>query len=120
MGAGDADFAAILARLATLERTVHLSVEAHGGSFAIPIFDPTFLARFPDLTATEFPRLIALARRGEQRTGAGEVAPIDRADWPRLAEQRVSQDIESLKQIVARKPATTTRTTQQRRGGVPR
>jgi sugar phosphate isomerase/epimerase len=118
MGCGDVDFAAILARLTSLERTVHLSVEAHGGSFEIPIFDPTFLARFPDLTATELARLIALARRGEQRIGAGEVAPVERADWPRLAEQRVSQDIESLRQIVARAPATTARTAQERRGGV--
>lgn len=110
LGAGSVDFERILSRLATLERNVHLSVEAHGGSFDIPIFDPAFLSRFPDLTAAELARLIDLARAAEERLARGQVGPTGRAAWPQLCEQRLEQDIASLKRIVAGWEASSGRT----------
>jgi len=97
IGSGVVDFERILARLATLDRTIHLSVEDHGGSFALPIYDPTFLSRFPDLTATELARLVHLAH-----AGPGAIAPLDRADWPQHCASRLQRDIVNLKQIVER------------------
>jgi sugar phosphate isomerase/epimerase len=102
IGSGIVDFERIGARLATLERTVHLSVEDHGGSFPLPIYDPTFLSRFPDLPAGELARLMHLAHLGEQRIAAGQIAPLDRALWPQHCAARVQRDIVNLKQIAAR------------------
>jgi sugar phosphate isomerase/epimerase len=101
LGKGAVDFPRILARLATLERRVNLSVEDHGGSFALPIFEPTFLARFPDLTAAELARLLHLAHSGQTRVQAGEIAPLERSAWPRHCEARVRNDIVNLKRIAA-------------------
>jgi 3-oxoisoapionate decarboxylase len=102
IGSGVVDFRRILARLATLDRTIHLSVEDHGGSFALPIYDPTFLSRFPDLTAAELARLVQLAGVGHERMVAGVIAPLPRADWPQHCATRVARDIVSLKEIAAR------------------
>jgi sugar phosphate isomerase/epimerase len=95
IGRGVVDFPRILARLAALDRTLHLSVEDHGGSFALPIYDPTFLSRFPDLTAAELARLVRLAHACPDK-----LAPLDRADWPRHCAARIQRDIAALQQIV--------------------
>ncbi len=102
VGTGWVDLDRILARLATLKRRPHLSVEDHGGSFEIPIFDPTFLSRFPDLTANELAQLMRLVRENESRSDERRVYPLDRADWPSHCEQRVHRGIENLKAIVKR------------------
>ena len=70
-GTGLVDFERILRRLAELDRTIHLSLEDHGGSFDLPIFDANFLSRFPDLTVQELARLLRLARVG----GAADWTP---------------------------------------------
>ncbi|MBU0638030.1 MAG: sugar phosphate isomerase/epimerase [Planctomycetes bacterium] len=100
-GCGSVNFPAILRRLATLNRPINLSVEDHGGSFDIPIFDPTFLSRFPDLTAAELSALLKLARAAQGRLAAGEIAPLARAEWPRHCERRVRNGIVNIKRIVA-------------------
>ena len=102
IGDGLVDLERICRRLTTLERRVHLSIEDHGGSFDIPIHDPTFLSRFPDLTVQELGQLSRIAHKGERRIAAGSLTITDRADWPRLCEDRVTRDIESLKEIVQR------------------
>ncbi len=102
IGTGCVDFDRILARLATLDRTIHLSVEDHGGRFELPIYDPVFLSRFPDLTAIELARLMQLACEGEQRVQAGHVAPIARSEWRQHCETRLCHDIEDMKGLVAR------------------
>jgi sugar phosphate isomerase/epimerase len=100
IGAGLVDFGQILARLASLEHAVQLSVEDHGGSFSIPIYDQAFLARFPDLNAEELARLMWMAHRGQREVAAGRLSITERADWPGLCEERVRRDIASLKRIV--------------------
>ena len=101
MGEGEIDLPQILRRLATLDRPPNLSLEMHGGSFVIPIFDPVFLARFPDLTATEFASLVSTAHRYEQRAPNERCTPIERSDWPLHCEQFVSAGIDALRRIVA-------------------
>jgi 3-oxoisoapionate decarboxylase len=102
IGAGQVDFERICKRLATLQQRVHLSIEDHGGSFDIPIHDPTFLSRFPDLTVQELGQLVRIAHEGQRRIATGSLAITERADWPRLCEDRVAQDIRALKEIVRR------------------
>ncbi|MGD8452406.1 MAG: sugar phosphate isomerase/epimerase [Phycisphaerae bacterium] len=102
IGHGTVPFADILARLATLDRDVHLSVEDHGGWFDLPIFDPGFLSRFPDLTPATMTQLVGIARANEPRLAAGELAPLDRADWPACCAARVARDIATLKDIATR------------------
>ncbi len=102
IGAGLVDFDRIIARLATLERPVHLSVEDHGGSFPIPIYEPSFLSRFPDLTTLELARLMQLADAGRRAVADGRLAITERADWPQLCEARVARDIAQLQSIARR------------------
>jgi sugar phosphate isomerase/epimerase len=103
-GTGQVDFPQILARLATLARQTNLSVEDHGGSFRIPIFEPGFLERFPDLTARELSRLLQLAVQGGQRVAAGSLAPLERSAWPEACERRVRLGIRNMKRIAERIP----------------
>jgi 3-oxoisoapionate decarboxylase len=99
MGSGVIDFAAILLLLQMLPREVTLSVEGHGGSFLLPIFDPLFVSKFPDLTAGELARLIQLSHRSEQRSASG-CRMIDRTDWPAICRQRMADDLIAMKSIV--------------------
>lgn len=100
-GLGLIDLKNILDLLSSLDRPVHLSIEDHGGSFDIPIFDSEFLARFPDLTAPELGRLLHLAIRTQKNIDEGKLAIVERARWPQLCEQRVIRDIRYLKEIAA-------------------
>ncbi|HVP12171.1 MAG TPA: TIM barrel protein [Phycisphaerae bacterium] len=100
IGDGLVDFERICRLLATLERPVHLSIEDHGGSFDIPVNDPAFRARFPDLTEQELGQLKQIAHEGQRRIAEGQLTITDRGDWPRLCEDRVAGDIASLKEIV--------------------
>ncbi len=93
VGEGVIDLPAILGLVSSLPRPVHLSVEDHGGSFPLPIFDPTFLSKFPDLTVQEFARLAALAERTGREPA---LRPLPREDWPLLAESRMAANLTAL------------------------
>ena len=99
IGKGIVDFEKIIRRLSKLDRTIHLSIEDHGGDFSLPIFDPLFLSKFPDLNTFEFARLIHLAHKSRVRMEAGDMKILDRKYWPALCEQRVIRDIQNLKTI---------------------
>ncbi len=99
-GTGQVDFERIIGLLGTLDRTVHLSLEDHGGSFPLPIFDPLFLSRFPDLTALELARLVQLAREGDGSVRDGTLAVLEREDWPTHCASRVKKGVEALKHLV--------------------
>lgn len=100
IGKGVVDFASILRDLGSLERDVALSVEDHGGEFEIPVFDPVFLAKFPDLAAPEFVELIRLATETKDRMDRRELAILDRPRWPEACEDRVKRDIAALRRFV--------------------
>lgn len=99
-GAGVIDLPAFLRLLNSLSADVTLSVEGHGGSFLLPIFDAGFLSKFPDLTAEELSRLIRLAQQTSGKSSAG-CQIIEREQWPEMCEQRLAGDILALKAAAA-------------------
>ncbi len=103
LGSGIVDLPAIIDLVASLDRPVHLSVEDHGGSFLLPVFDPTFLSKFPDLTVREFASLTALA---EQTARQPSSRPLPREEWPRVAEARMAADLAALAALVEGRPAS--------------
>ncbi|MHC4944903.1 MAG: sugar phosphate isomerase/epimerase family protein, partial [Planctomycetota bacterium] len=100
VGQGLVNFPRILHALSTLERNVTLSIEDHGGSFEIPVFDPAFLSRFPDLEVWELGLLFKTAQEGSRRMEEGTLHILDRADWPDQCEERVARDIATMKGMV--------------------
>ena len=102
VGKGVIDFSKILKRLNVLSWDINLNIEDHGGDFALPIFDPFFLSKFPDLTTAELASLLEIAEISRQKIESGECAVLDRADWPAVCEERVKRDIVQLKQIKER------------------
>jgi len=102
VGTGQVDFERIIRRLAALGRNVNLSVEDHGGSFHLPVQDPVFLSRFPDLTTLELSRLFRMAQAGDAAVRDGRLAITKREAWPELCEQRVARGVASLKRMVNR------------------
>ena len=100
LGKGVVDMPAILRLLGSLSREVALSVEGHGGSFQLPIFDADFLSKFPDLTAAELARLMKLTQMTADRAASG-CRMVKREEWPMLCEQRTADDIAALKEIAS-------------------
>jgi len=100
LGRGQVDFNAILARLASAEQPINLSIEDHGGSFSTRL-DAEFLLRFPDVSPGEMARLTEMARVGGERLAEGSTAPTERADWPGLCEERTTAGLKYLRQLVA-------------------
>ena len=100
IGKGVVNLREITERLASLEHEIHLSVEGHGGSFSLPIFDSLFLSKFPDLTLHEFVSLIQMARNGEKDLRDGKIAIVEREKWPEICESRLRKDIKSLRKLL--------------------
>jgi sugar phosphate isomerase/epimerase len=101
LGEGVVDILSILDRLSTLDGTMNLSVEDHGGEFTTPLCDATFLPRLPDLTVQELGCLLKLAHIGGDRLVSGELAPTNRADWPELCERRTEAGLVHLRELVS-------------------
>ncbi|HJO37283.1 MAG: sugar phosphate isomerase/epimerase [Vicinamibacterales bacterium] len=97
VGEGIVDLSGVISRVAASGRTIHLSIEDHGGVIRLPVGDPRFLAEFPDLTADERAALELLARQAER---AGCVA-TDRDRWPEICEARMIRNLAALRAIVA-------------------
>ena len=100
MGRGIVDIKKIINLINTLERDIYLSIEDHGGEFFLPVFNPEFLSKFPDLTATEFVKLMKLAQFSEEKYSNGEISITDRKKWLGLCEERVYKDINTLNEIL--------------------
>ena len=96
---GVVDLARIFEALSSLPREIALSVEDHGGAFALPIFDPAFLEKFPDLNVFELADLLKLAVRTGELVRDGELAVLDRARWPEACEDRVRRDLKAVRKI---------------------
>jgi sugar phosphate isomerase/epimerase len=99
-GKGVVDFAAIFEALGSAHPHITLTVEDHGGDFRIPVHDPEFLARFPDLTVPELVRLLELAARTRSLHDAGKLSVLPRDRWPAACEGRVRRDIQAVRRIV--------------------
>ena len=100
IGKGVIDLRKIIRRLSHLPNEVRLSIEDHGGSVDLPIFDSLFLSKFPDLTPHELARIIRLSRQTEEALQAGRCAVTPREEWPKTCESRLSNDIRTLKNMV--------------------
>jgi sugar phosphate isomerase/epimerase len=100
IGKGVIDLRKIIDFLALRKRKINLSVEDHGGSFSLSIFDSLFLSKFPDLTAEEFSRLIELAIKTQEKMGRESLAITPREDWPQHCESRLDRDVHSLKHLM--------------------
>jgi 3-oxoisoapionate decarboxylase len=100
-GRGVVDFPGILEDLALLERPVTLTIEDHGGDFVIPLDDPAFRAKLPDLAPGEEARLRSLAARTRDKMDREGLAVLDRADWPARCEERVRRDLSAVRTLAA-------------------
>jgi len=100
-GTGVVNFSEIFRSLLTLESPVNLSLEDHGGDFLIPIFDPGFLLKFPDLTAIELARLLALANRTKRMVEEEKLSILERSRWAEVCQTRVQAGLLNIKNIVA-------------------
>jgi sugar phosphate isomerase/epimerase len=98
-GKGVIDLSAIIETLAAVHPGITLTVEDHGGDFLIPVNDPEFLARFPDLAVPELVRLLGLAFRTRELRDAGKLAVLPRDRWPAACEPRVKRDIQAVRRI---------------------
>jgi len=101
VGKGVIDFSKILKRLNVLSWDINLNIEDHGGDFSLPIFDPLFLSKFPDMSKEELTSLFQLCSLSKEKVDKGECFILDRAKWPKVCEERVQRDINSLKEIRA-------------------
>lgn len=99
VGKGAINFRQILKRLSVLSQPVNLNIEDHGGDFDLPIFDPFFLSKFPDLTTAELTGLLEIAEISRRKIENGECSVLDRKDWPTVCEERVKRDIAALKRL---------------------
>jgi sugar phosphate isomerase/epimerase len=98
IGEGVVDLRRVVSLLGSLARQVHLSVEDHGGSFSVPIFDSLFLSRFPDLSGAELARVVQLA----QFSGAITTCrPLSRDEWPHVCEARLERDVTALRALAS-------------------
>jgi sugar phosphate isomerase/epimerase len=99
IGKGVVDLQGITALLGSLPHEVHLSIEDHGGEFALPIFETRFLSEFPDLTVKEFVDLCRLTRQTRERMESGALEKTSRPDWPGVCEDRIIKDLAALNRI---------------------
>ena len=100
IGDGVIDFPKITECLRSLSEKVCFSVEDHGGHFSLPVFDPDFLNKFPDLTLQEFVKLIHLVEKSQEAAEKGELSITERKDWPAVCELRMRQNLKNLRKIL--------------------
>lgn len=100
IGKGIINFYEIIEQIVALATEVHLSIEDHGGSFNLPIFDPFFLSKFPDLTVQEFASLILMAQHTEEVFRTDQLDITEREKWPEICESRLQRDIQALKELL--------------------
>ncbi|OGD27222.1 MAG: hypothetical protein A2Y56_15590 [Candidatus Aminicenantes bacterium RBG_13_63_10] len=101
-GRGVVDLAGILKLLSETGRPLNLTIEDHGGSFLLPVSNRSFLKKFPDMPLEEWDLLLKLVAGTEKRLKAGELQVLEREDWPEVCEDRVREDIRTVRDIVLR------------------
>jgi len=99
-GKGVVDFRQIFEELSSLGHSLHLSIEDHGGDFLIPIFDPLFIKKFPDLTVRELTSLLQLSSRTRELMDKKALSILDRSRWPEQCEARLKRDIRHVRKVL--------------------
>jgi sugar phosphate isomerase/epimerase len=100
-GKGVVDLAGIIGPLAAAHPRLTLTVEDHGGDFLIPVNDPDFLARFPDLSVAELVALQRLTVKTRTLMEGKKLAVLPRDRWPAACESRVKRDIQAVRRLAA-------------------
>jgi hypothetical protein len=100
IGKGVVNICSIADKISSLKADVNFTIEDHGGSFVLPVFDPLFLSKFPDLTAQEYSILIKLSTLAAGKVQSGELKITEREKWPDICESRIQKDIYTLKEII--------------------
>ena len=101
-GKGVVNLKKIIELLSNLPNEVNLSIEDHGGDFNMPVYNPDFLAEFPDLDSAEFIKLIELVQYSQQKIVDRKISPLPREQWPAVCEERIRRDIITLKGRVSK------------------
>lgn len=99
-GKGVVDLTGIFGLLSKSPRDIHLSIEDHGGDFSLPIYDPEFLAEFPDLSVPELIKLLSLSQKTRTLLDDGKIGILDRSRWPEVCERRVKRGLRAVRRIV--------------------
>lgn len=94
-GEGVVDWRTLLAILNEASPNLHLSIEDHRGFMPLEIYDPTWLAAHPDLTAEELAQVVRLATLGEAKLTRGEIAAPDAYDAEPWEEQKLKRLVAS-------------------------
>jgi sugar phosphate isomerase/epimerase len=102
IGKGVINLSKICGFLGSSQRKINLTLEDHGGEFHLPVFDPVFLSKFPDLTTEEYIRIQRLALQSEKRMKNGDLVITARENWPEICEARIKRDIQSLSELLQR------------------
>ncbi|MFW6123958.1 MAG: sugar phosphate isomerase/epimerase family protein [Acidobacteriota bacterium] len=93
------DFKKIFSLLLSLDGEVNLSIEDHGGSFLIPVFDKIFMKGFPDLTLDEFIEVLSLAEKTKDQMNNHGLKITPREKWPYSCDERIKKDLTAVKKI---------------------
>ena len=104
IGKGIVNLRKITELLASLPHEVYLSIEDHGGTFHLPIFNSEFLSEFPDLTVEELSGLIQFSQETEELFRTDKLNITDREEWPRICSARLKRDIQRLKDLLRSAP----------------
>ena len=80
---------------------MHLSIEDHGGSFLLPVFEARFLAEFPDLEISEYSTLLKLAQRTAELVEEDICTITERERWPEICEIRMRQNLTALRDLLS-------------------
>ena len=98
-GTGAIDLEAITAKLGTLDRRIHLTLEDHAGGVSVPAFAPDFWAAFPDLAAKELLALVHLSMRSQRLLDEGGLSILEPDRWPEQCERRAKRGLRALRRI---------------------
>ena len=109
-GLGAVPWLELLAVLGAHYRELTLSIEDHKEmpytpelvSYTLPIYDPGWLAHYPDLTPAELASLVRTAYECQRRIDRGEMAPPSAygQDWIKGGEARLRQSRDYLNGVV--------------------
>lgn len=103
VGGGILPIPDMLRPLARNRPELNLSIELHPRTYDLPIFDPTWLAHFPELRAESLAAVVRLAWQCERRFVAGTLARpevIEAIPWPDRDLDWLARSVGYLRPIV--------------------
>ncbi|RUL87706.1 sugar phosphate isomerase/epimerase family protein [Tautonia sociabilis] len=105
VGSGVIPVAEILELLRRRRPGLNLSIELHPRTYDLPIFDPSWLASFPELRPSSLAAVVRLAVEGERRIVRGRMpglAEVEQVPWPDRAADWIARSVAFLRSVVGR------------------